>query len=303
MATMPLMQQAARKSSPEQPAASGGFKEPDVTSMIPPELRDIVERVHAAGLKIMTAPEMRDEVQQGIQSPDPVPQKLAQNVTGLLLTLDKKSAELTKLETERKELEEKLKTIATLEAKKVGPVNVLADLSDAAPEQVWLLEFKESGGLATISGLGLDDQTIADTLDWYRTRWEIELFFLVLKEGCRVERLQLADTDRLQTALALYMVIAWRINRLMRLGRTLPDLPADLVFEADEWRAAFILNKKPIPKTVPPLNTVLRLVAQRGGFLARRHDGEPGAKTIWLGLQEIAVFVEGARYARQFGEA
>jgi hypothetical protein len=45
-----------------------------------------------------------------------------------------------------------------------------------------------------------------------------------------VERLQLADTDRLQTALALYMVIAWRINRLMRLGRTLPDLPADLVF-------------------------------------------------------------------------
>jgi hypothetical protein len=119
--------------------------------------------------------------------------------------------------------------------------------------------------------------------------------------GCRVERLQLADTDRLQTALALYMV-AWRINRLMRLGRTLPDLPADLVFEADEWRAAFILNKKPVPKTVPPLNTVLRLIAQRGGFLARRHDGEPGAKTIWLGLQEIAVFVEGARYARQFGE-
>lgn len=59
---------------------------------------------------------------------------------------------------------------------------------------------------------------------------------------------------RLQSALALYMVIAWRINRLMRLGRTLPDLPADMLFEADEWRAAFILNKKPIPKAVPPLN-------------------------------------------------
>ncbi|MDD3355071.1 IS4 family transposase [Zoogloea sp.] len=82
----------------------------------------------------------------------------------------------------------------------------------------------------------------------------------------------------------------------MRLGRTLPDLPADLVFEADEWRPAFILNKKPVPKTVPPLNTVLRLIAQHGSFLARRHDGKPGAKTIWLGLQEIAVFVEGAVY-------
>ena len=108
----------------------------------------------------------------------------------------------------------------------------------------------------------------------------------------------------LETALALYMVIAWRINRLMRLGRELPDLPADLMFETDEWRAAFILNKKPaVPKTVPPLNTIVRLIAQRGGFLGRKHDGEPGVKTIWrLGMQDIATFVEGARYAREFGE-
>ena len=146
-------------------------------------------------------------------------------------------------------------------------------------------------------------EAAAELVDWYRARWEIELFFLVLKEGCRVERLQLGDTGRLQTALALYMVIAWRINRLMRLGRTLPDLPADLMFEPDEWRAAFILNKKPPPKQMPTLNTVIRLIARRGGFLGRKGDGEPGAKTIWLGLQEIAVFVEGARYARQLDVA
>ncbi|GAB1386439.1 hypothetical protein MASR1M59_15870 [Melaminivora sp.] len=90
-----------------------------------------------------------------------------------------------------------------------------------------------------------------ELIDWYRARWEIELFFLVLKEGCRVERLQLGEIDKLQTALALYMVIAWRINRLMRLGRSLPELPADLLFEADEWKAAFVLNKKPPPKQVP----------------------------------------------------
>ena len=146
-------------------------------------------------------------------------------------------------------------------------------------------------------------EAAVELIDWYRARWEIELFFLILKEGCQVERLQLADTGRLQTALALYMVIAWRINRLMRLGRTLPDLPADLVFEPDEWRAAFILNKKPVPKETPKLNTVVRLIAQRGGFLGRKGDGEPGARTIWLGLQEIAVFVEGARYARHLGAA
>lgn len=140
-----------------------------------------------------------------------------------------------------------------------------------------------------------------ELIDWYRARWEIELFFMVLKEGCRVERLQLSNADRMQTALALYMVIAWRINRLMRLGRELPELPADLMFEPDEWRAAFILNKKPVPKTVPSLNMVIRLIAQRGGFLGRKGDGEPGVKNIWLGMQDIATFVEGARWAREFG--
>ena len=95
------------------------------------------------------------------------------------------------------------------------------------------------------------------------------------------------------------MIIAWRINRLMRLGRTLPDLPADLLFEADEWRAAFILNKNPPPKTVPTANTVIRLIAKLGGFLGRKGDGEPGAKTLWLGMRDIAVFVQGMRYARE----
>ena len=143
----------------------------------------------------------------------------------------------------------------------------------------------------------------SELIDWYRARWEIELFFLILKEGCRVERLQLADKDRLEAALAIYMVIAWRINRLMRLGRTVPDLEAGLVFEPDEWCAAFILNKKPVPKKMPTLNEVIRLIAQRGGFLGRKGDGEPGARTLWLGLQEIAIFVEGARYAREFSDA
>ena len=114
-----------------------------------------------------------------------------------------------------------------------------------------------------------------------------------------MEKLQLGDTRKLQTALALYMIIAWRINRLMRLGRTLPDLPADLLFEADEWRAAFILNKKPPPKTVPTANTVIRLIAKLGGFLGRKGDGEPGAKTLWLGMRDLAVFVQGMRYARE----
>lgn len=154
---------------------------------------------------------------------------------------------------------------------------------------IWrLLSNREAGTL----------EAAVELIDWYRARWEIELFFLILKEGCRVEQLQLSTLERLESALALYLVIAWRINRLMRLGRTLPELDADLLFAKEEWQAAYILNKKHPPKATPPRNEVIRLIARRGGFLGRKHDGDPGAKTIWLDLQEIAVFVEGMRFAR-----
>jgi hypothetical protein len=120
-----------------------------------------------------------------------------------------------------------------------------------------------------------------------------------LKNGCRVEALQLSTMERLERALALLLVVAWRIARLMGLGRTCPDLDAELLFEPDEWRAAFILGKKPVPTAPPRLNEVVRLVAQLGGFLARKSDGEPGAKTLWQGLQRVMDFAAGLKYARE----
>jgi hypothetical protein len=47
----------------------------------------------------------------------------------------------------------------------------------------------------------------------------------------------------------------------------------------------------------------VRLIAQRGGFLGRKSDGEPGARTLWQGMREIAVFVDGIRYARSLAAA
>ncbi len=144
-----------------------------------------------------------------------------------------------------------------------------------------------------------DLETAVELIEWYRVRWEIELLFLVLKEGCRVEALQLSTMERVERALALFLVVAWRVARLMRLGRTLPDLEAELLFEADEWHAAYILAEKPVPKTTPTLNEVLRTVAGLGGFLGRKGDREPGVKTIWLGLQRVMDFAAGIRHARE----
>ena len=75
----------------------------------------------------------------------------------------------------------------------------------------------------------------ADTVEWIAGQsvridetvdisiWWVELLFLTLKEGCRVETLQLASVERIERALAVYLVVAWRIGLLMRLGRACPD--------------------------------------------------------------------------------
>jgi hypothetical protein len=119
---------------------------------------------------------------------------------------------------------------------------------------------------------------VAELIDWYRARWEIEMLFNVFKTGCKVEELQLGTIERIERALALYLVVAWRIAYLVRMGRTCPDLDASLFFDPDEIHGAYLLNKLRPPPT-PTLNEVVRMIARVGGFLgpkrgwrARRQD-------------------------------
>ena len=78
-----------------------------------------------------------------------------------LAQLTKKYQEKVLLERKRKELEAKLDTIDLLERQRRGPVQVLDDLGEATPDQLWLTEMREAGGAAFLSGRGLDNQTVA----------------------------------------------------------------------------------------------------------------------------------------------
>ena len=73
-------------------------------------------------------------------------------------------------------------------------------------------------------------------LDYYTKRWRIEDFFRVLKSGCKVESMALRMALRLERAIAIYCVIAWRIMVLTLLGRTVPELDADVFFTEMELR-------------------------------------------------------------------
>ncbi len=45
-------------------------------------------------------------------------------------------------------------------------------------------------------------------LQWYLCRWRVEVYFQVLKSGCRVQQLQLQTRERAASALAFSMIIA-----------------------------------------------------------------------------------------------
>jgi len=136
---------------------------------------------------------------------------------------------------------------------------------------------------------GFDETAIR--IQWYLCRWQIEVFFKILKSGCKVEKLQLEKQDRLEPALSFYMIIAWRVLYLTMLGRTCPDIPCDVVFETQEWQAVYIVSHRQPPPEIPPsLNEMIRMVATFGGFLNRKADGEPGVQTLWIGLQRARDF-------------
>lgn len=149
----------------------------------------------------------------------------------------------------------------------------------------------------------VDLDTAVQLIDWYRCRWEIETLFHVLKNGCRVDALQLGSVAKLELALAVNLVVSWRLARLVRLGRIQPDWSAELFFSKTEWTGALILNKKKAPAKTPTVREVFRLIAQLGGFLARKGDGEPGVKSLWLGFQGLHHFVSGVEFSQKHGYA
>jgi hypothetical protein len=133
-------------------------------------------------------------------------------------------------------------------------------------------------------------------VQWYSLRWLIERFHFTLKSGCQIEALQLETAARLLNALATYSIVAWRLMWLVYHARLSPDESCETVLHSTEWK---LLRRKFEPKNrsrkPPTLRQAVRWIAQLGGFLARKGDGEPGLKTLWRGIRVLHHLLEGAQ--------
>ena len=184
---------------------------------------------------------------------------------------------------------------ATLELQPPQQHPQRASLQPITVQVILAQEENPPTGVEPINWLLLTSLAIASVADvvqylrWYSYRWLIERYHYVLKSGCRVEQLQLESAARLQRALATYVIVAWRLLWITYQARAFPEQPVDSVLETHEWQALYCrIHKTSIPTTTPPtLHTCVRWIAQLGGFLGRKRDGEPGVKSLWRGLRRL----------------
>ena len=167
----------------------------------------------------------------------------------------------------------------------------------AAPVELWMVHAREERPpakaeplewfvLTTVPVTSADDAT--RILQWYALRWRIEDYFRILKSGCKVEELQHHSAERLERAIAIKMVVGWRIQLMVRLGREVPELPSELLFSDGELRvlATFARSRElPHPER---LGDAVALVARLGGWLGRTRD-PPGAQLMWHGYTQLVA--------------
>jgi hypothetical protein len=175
-----------------------------------------------------------------------------------------------------------------------APDQKAGQLADATVNAVLVAEVDPPGDDVPVEWILLTSLPI-DTVDqvrlvvqYYSTRWMVEIFFRVLKSGCRVEDRRFEDASRLLPCLAVYLIVAWRVLLLCRLGRSCPEISCEGVFEPAEWKSVYVVvRRQPPPEVAPRLQEMIRLVAQLGGYVNRKREDEPGPQTLWLGLQRL----------------
>lgn len=134
-------------------------------------------------------------------------------------------------------------------------------------------------------------EEVRQVIQYYTVRWMIEVFFRVLKMGCRIEERMFEYMDRLLTCLAIYMMVAWRTLYVCRLGRDCPEISCEAVFEPAEWKSVWKIVCRNDPPAVPPLlGEFIRVMAQLGGYVNRKRALPPGPQTVWIGLQRMHDF-------------
>lgn len=130
----------------------------------------------------------------------------------------------------------------------------------------------------------------------YENRWLVEEYHKVIKTGCNIEGPALRTAERLEPLIGLISVIGIRLFQMKLLGRSQRDAKAKTHIPAS-WLKCLKLARPKLKLTGMTVYDFFRELAKLGGFLGRKHDGEPGWQTVWRGFQKMQSLLAGLRLA------
>ena len=143
----------------------------------------------------------------------------------------------------------------------------------------------------------------------YEQRWIIEDYHKAAKTGCQIQNRFYRTNKRLERITGILSVLAVRLVAMKEVAKSQPDLKAVGVVPKKWLTVVCKLHRQLSPKSRqkwrPSEITVLQFVrglAMLGGFLGRKHDGDPGWITIWRGVKELMIVLNARKLLRKHDE-
>ena len=129
-------------------------------------------------------------------------------------------------------------------------------------------------------------------LHWYGLRWRIEDWHRILKSGCKAEYLGHRTGQRIERAVTIKAVIAWRLAAMTLLGRETPEMPAKALFTQVQIRVLRHFAARRRLATPGNLGLAVRTMAILGGYLYRKNAPPPGHQKVWAGWPRLTIMAE-----------
>jgi len=142
----------------------------------------------------------------------------------------------------------------------------------------------------------LEVKNIDDALKitkYYSYRWIIEEYHKCMKTGFRLEKTQLKSLKRIENLLGFIAVSSVKLLQLRDIVRHEPEADAKEYVEKEDINIVRAYYK--VEQTEMTINKFLRYIAQMGGFLNRKSDGNPGWESIWEGWKFFLGMKEGIK--------
>ena len=150
-----------------------------------------------------------------------------------------------------------------------------------------------------LTSLKIDSLKKAITvINYYRFRWRIETFHYILKQGCKVEQLQLEQEHNLKNAISLYSLIACKLLTMMFLSRENQQANINKVGFTDKQyfllynylEKSYHIKIKQQTKDNPTIEHFMQLVGILGGY-QKHNKPYPGIKVLWRGMKELLTIL------------